>query len=315
MEVAQIGFGRWGQNIYKNLKSIDSITKIYIVDPAIKTFPNLKKLENIIENNEIEAVFISTPAITHFDLTKTMIENDKHVFCEKPLAFSEKEASEIKELIESKKKTFISGHTFLFNDAIDYLKDYINENKLVFSTIFGKYSSFGTNISDTDVLWDFGPHVVSIMNYILGTTPKDFSIHPMSFNKLGKLETCIINLQYEATEVSFELNWLSIKKKREIEFNNLEKLIRWCDVDVDRPIEIYDKIWEENIEPGVYSHFHNISHNIFTPALNLKEPLLNELMYFINSIEEGKYKNLKSGIEFTTDVILTLEKISDSFTN
>ena len=45
MEVAQIGFGRWGQNIYKNLKSIDSITKIYIVDPAIKTFPNLKKLK------------------------------------------------------------------------------------------------------------------------------------------------------------------------------------------------------------------------------------------------------------------------------
>ena len=90
----------------------------------------------------------------------------------------------------------------------------------------------------------------------------------------------------------FELNWLSIKKKREIEFNNLEKLIRWCDVDVDRPIEIYDKIWEENIEPGVYSHFHNISHNILTPALNLKEPLLLS-MYFINSIEEGKYKNLK----------------------
>ena len=101
-----------GAKIYKNLKSIDSITKIYIVDPAIKTFPNLKKLENIIENNEIEAVFISTPAITHFDLTKTMIENDKHVFCE-TLAFSEKEALEIKELIESKKKTFISGHTFI----------------------------------------------------------------------------------------------------------------------------------------------------------------------------------------------------------
>jgi hypothetical protein len=157
------------------------------------------------------------------------------------------------------------------------------------------------------VLWDFGPHVVSISNYIFNSKPNQISVLPISYNNDGRLESCILHLVYGKTNVIYELSWISIKKKREIEFNGYKTLIKWSDVDVDRPIEIYEKEANDKLDPGVYAHYHNIPNSIFTPPISPKEPLSNELRYFVENSMKKEYKNLKSGIEFTKEVIETLE--------
>ena len=310
MNVAQLGFGRWGKNIYNSLNSIDQIDEIFVYDPFIISDTNLKilSLEEIINNKEIEAVFVVTPANTHFELTKTLLLAGKNVFCEKPLCFNKSQVDEIEKIIKDTGKTFISGHTFLFNDTLEFVKNYIDKNQPEFKTVSGKYCSFGTNIADIDVLWDFGPHVVSMSNYIFNSKPDKVNLIPISHTHDGRLESCILKLSYMKINVVFELSWISIKKKREIEFNGYKTLIKWSDVQLDRPIEIYEKNWSDDLDPGAYAHFHNIPNSIFTPPLSPKEPLSNELNYFIKKSTNGEYKNLKSGIEFTRDVIETLEK-------
>lgn len=315
MKVALVGYGRWGKNLYNALNNLENVEEVLVCDPIVKSIETkIKtiKFNEIINDKEINAVVVSSPAKTHFNLTRTLIEADKNVFCEKPLCFTEEEIQILTNLVYDKKKILISGHTFLFNDSIRFLKDYIEQNKLEFKTVFGKYSSYGTNVKDVDVLWDFGPHVISIINFILDSIPYETNIYPISHREDGKLESCYLNLKYKQpeTNVMFELSWLNIDKKREIEFNNYENLIKWNDLEIKKPIQIYEKQFQKEDIDGVFAHFHNIRNKINIPFHNINEPLLNEMKYFIDSIENGQHNNLISGIEFSGEVIKTLSRLS-----
>ena len=200
MKVAVIGYGRWGKNLYNALNKLENVDEVLICDPIFENIESKTKtikFNEIINDKELNAVVVSTPAKTHFDLTKSLLEANKNVFCEKPLCFTEEELQILTNLVHDKKKIFISGHTFLFNDSIRFLKDYIEKNNLEFKTVFGKYSSYGTNVKDVDVLWDFGPHVISIINYILDSTPYETNIYPISHREDGKLESCYLNLKFK----------------------------------------------------------------------------------------------------------------------
>lgn len=316
MNIALVGYGRWGKNLYNALNKIPNIDEIYICDPLIKnTEKSSIKFEEILSNEKINAVVVATPASTHFEITKTLLNSGKNVFCEKPLCFSIQEVKELLDVAFMKEKALLTGHTFLFNDSISYIKEFIRERDLLFKIVSGKYSSFGTNVNDVDVLWDFGPHILSIVNYIFGSSPASSKLIPMSFREDGKLESCFVHLEYDQpkTKVVFELSWLNIDKKREIEFNNYETLLRWNDLEVARPVQIYEKQFnKENVE-GVFEHFHNIQNNITIPSIKSKEPLFNEMKYFIECVDMKRHKNLKSGLEFTFEIIKTLEELSKQY--
>jgi predicted dehydrogenase len=315
MDIALIGYGRWGKNLYNTLNKIETINNIYVCDPTLNEETSKLKilsLEEIKEQKEIKGVVVASPASTHFEITKTFLEAGKHVFCEKPLCFTENELNVLKNLVLDKKLILISGHTFLFNDSIKYLKNHIKKNKLKFRAVFGKYSSYGTNVKDVDVLWDFGPHVISIMNYVFDSKPHETNLYPVSNREDGKLESCYLNLKYEKpqTNVMFELSWLNVDKKREIDFNNYETLIKWDDLKINKPIQIYEKQFQKEEIDGVFAHFHNIENKITVPFHETNEPLVNEMKYFIDSITNEKHTNLISGIEFTEEVIKILFNLS-----
>lgn len=315
MKVAVVGYGRWGKNLYNSLNKLEIVDEVLVCDPileSIETKLKTIKFNEIINDKDIDAVVVSSPAKTHFDLTKSLLEADKNVFCEKPLCFTEKEVQILTNLVHDKKKVFLSGHTFVFNDSIRFLKDYIEENELEFKTVFGKYSSFGTNVKDVNVLWDFGPHVISIMNFVLNSVPNEVNLYPISNREDGQLESCYLNLKYKKpkTNVMFELSWLNIDKKREIDFNNYETLIKWDDLEIKKPIQIYEKQFQKEDIDGVFAHFHNIRNKITVPFHETNEPLVNEMKYFIDSIKNNQHNNLISGIEFSGEVIKTLSKLS-----
>ncbi len=57
-------------------------------------------LENFF--SEIDAVYIASPHLTHYDYTKKSLEKLKHVLCEKPLVLDYEECSELYDLAEQK---------------------------------------------------------------------------------------------------------------------------------------------------------------------------------------------------------------------
>ncbi len=99
-----IGWGYWGPKIGRNLDSLAQASLAMVADqdshrlarlaasqPWIRTTPQAKE----IFNSEIDAVVISTPVRTHFQLAREALLHDKHVLVEKPLTNSVAEAEEL----------------------------------------------------------------------------------------------------------------------------------------------------------------------------------------------------------------------------
>ena len=88
--------------------------------------------EDILNNKNIDIVYISTPATLHEELTIKALKQKKHVLCEKPSALSFKSAKKIINESKNSNKAFLQGFMFQFHPQYDYVK------KLLAEGIIGK---------------------------------------------------------------------------------------------------------------------------------------------------------------------------------
>ena len=99
-----IGFGNWGERIYKSLNE-DNLFKIkYICRKRKSLFKKKLNKIKIVDsykeaiNDNISAVFIASPSETHFKIAKYALEKNKNVFVEKPICFTVEEYLILKEI-------------------------------------------------------------------------------------------------------------------------------------------------------------------------------------------------------------------------
>jgi 1,5-anhydro-D-fructose reductase (1,5-anhydro-D-mannitol-forming) len=131
-----IGFGKMGQIRAQALEKSDRAQVLSVYDekalPGSLIYAISKNVMQIINNPEIDSVFICTPNYLNKSLTNQALEAGKHVFCEKPPAFN---SHEVKEIIRTEKKTgkkLMYGFNHRHHQSIQHMK------KLIESKVFGK---------------------------------------------------------------------------------------------------------------------------------------------------------------------------------
>ena len=138
--IAQIGVGYWGPNILRNLvassrchvKTVADLSEerrafVSSAHPSVATSANA---DEIIADGEIDAVVLATPAATHFDLAMRALRAGKHVLIEKPFATKVSEVDAIAAAAEKSGRVAMAAHTFVFNDAVRYLKKIMDSGDL-----------------------------------------------------------------------------------------------------------------------------------------------------------------------------------------
>ncbi len=111
--MAQIGVGYWGPNLLRNLvankrcwvKRVADLSKerLHYVKTLYPAIEVTEEADQIFQDLNIEAVVISTPASTHFDLAmKSPLEKGNTFLVEKPLAKSVREVEQIAKCSEEK---------------------------------------------------------------------------------------------------------------------------------------------------------------------------------------------------------------------
>ena len=178
MNIGVIGAGYWGPNLIRNfaeietaqLKSVCDLRKDRL-DAILKRYPTTTVTRNykeVLANPNIDAVVIATPVASHYSLVKESLVRNKHVLVEKPLALKTSECEELIELAAQKSKVLMVGHTFIYNDAVNMLKDYMVRGEL--GDILYLYSqrlNLGRIRQDINAMWNFAPHDVSIVLHLL----------------------------------------------------------------------------------------------------------------------------------------------------
>ena len=102
-----LGLGRMGRTFANAIKETSNSKLISVASKSENVFDNFKNdtYENVINNKEIDAIYISSLNNTHADLIKKTIQKKKFVLCEKPISTNLNDLNSIVTL--SKKKNYL----------------------------------------------------------------------------------------------------------------------------------------------------------------------------------------------------------------
>jgi predicted dehydrogenase len=327
-----IGCGYWGANLVRNFYNTNNC-EIKIVaeassarqDFVAKNYPEIQitsEYTDLLKDKEIDAIIVATPASNHFQIAKESLNAGKHVFVEKPLALTSKDAEELVELAEKKKKTLMVGHTVIYNEPIKKVKEFIDSGEI--GEIYYAYASrvnLGKVRSDVNVMWNLAPHDVSVLLYLLNKKPVKVTAKGFSYIQENIEDVVYLNISFEKNiNAQIHLSWLDPNKRRDITIVGSKKMLVYDDISPER-IKIYDKgIDKQNKHAylGEYKDFAEYqliqrAGDITIPKVTINEPLKIECQHFIECICSNKEP--LTGGRSALDVVRILEAADTSLKN
>src|ERR1022692_1257413 len=303
--LAQFGCGYWGPNLLRNFSALPNCSVKYVVDSSAerrafveRNFPKTAAVEScdsVLDDAEVKAVVIATPAGTHFALTKQALRAGKHAFVEKPLATKASEVEELEKCAAERNLVVMAGHTFIYNSAVRYVKQLIDAGELgEIRYIYSQRLNLGRIRADIDALWNFAPHDISIIQYWLGDpAPLSVSRRGMAYMQDGIDDVVFLSLTYPGKIMAnIHVSWLDPQKVRKMIVVGSKKMVVYDDV-ADDKIAIYDKGIDRRAVLGEHMDFDNPrppefnyrSGDILLPQVKFVEPLRVEAEHFIDSIK------------------------------
>ena len=127
--VGIIGSGRIAKRFIPEAKVVNGITVTSVYDPnsdCADTFaaqfgmwPYKSSLDDFLNN--IEAVYIASPHLTHYSYAKAALSAGKHVLCEVPLTLSQSEAKELYDYAEAHNLVLLEANKTAFCPSFNHL--------------------------------------------------------------------------------------------------------------------------------------------------------------------------------------------------
>lgn len=167
LRVGVFGVGHLGKFHLNNWKDIKGVELTGFFDPdeqaaaAVSATYGLERFTDPLALiNACDAVDVVAPTNFHYDLCSMAIRNGRHVFVEKPLAFTMEEARQLVELVREMNIKFQVGHVERFNPA--YLATVGLQLKPVFIEVH-RLAQFNPRGTEVSVILDLMIHDIDII--------------------------------------------------------------------------------------------------------------------------------------------------------
>lgn len=334
INIAIIGCGHWGPNFIRNFNQEQEACLYEVCDVTPGRLEYVQQIaphvrvssdyNQLLKNDEIDAVVISSPAATHYGIAKECLLKDKHVLVEKPLATEVDLAEEIVELARKRKKILMVGHTFKYNPAVQKMKQFIKNKELgQIYYVYSRRTNLGPLRRDVSAMWDLAPHDISILSYLLEAQPCEVVAKGQKYLQHNLEDVTFITLTYPGGILAnIHVSWLDPRKVREVTVVGDEKMMVFDDLNIAEPIRIYDKKVVKKKFKQDYSSFEEFQMiikdgSVFMPKVQMEEPLKIECKHFLDCVRNGK-KPLTDGqdgvevVRVLTAVQKSLERNGDT---
>ena len=321
INIGVIGIGRFGINYLRAFNQLDDANVSWICSRSRNTLDKAKNelglsakatkdYKDILADKDIDAVAITTPAITHYKIAKEALLAGKHVIVEKPATTSSKECEDLISMSKRKNKVFMAAHIHRYNPGIQKLKEDIDSGK------FGKinfihYTHLGNGPVRTDInaLWDFFPHTLTICNYLFDQIPVSVSANGACFLREKIEDIVAVNLKYKnGAYVTATGSWLYPFKRMDFVVSGEKLFAAFDDYAKKEKLKYYNnapkmKDGKPTIEDKGY----------MSPYIEETKPLVLELKHFLECIRNNKEP--LTGGEEALKVIKILEYAQKSLDN
>ena len=180
LKIGVLGAGHLGKihlRLIKELSAEYELVGFYDPDPSaaalVQSQLNIPQFNSIASLMEVcEVVDIVTPTVSHFDCAVKALRLSKHVFIEKPLANSIKEAQQMIGLAKEADVKVQVGHVERFNPAFIAAKDFIKQPMFIETHRLAQFNPRGTDVS---VVLDLMIHDIDIVLSVVKSSVRKIS--------------------------------------------------------------------------------------------------------------------------------------------
>jgi len=297
LRVAVVGAGYWGPNLIRNFSEAPGGDVVAVADLSAdrlvairKRFPAVRTVTDhrlLFADPAIDAVCLATPISTHRLLAEEAFAAGKHVFVEKPLAGSVADAEAIVRAASRAGRTLMVGHTFVYNPAVVTVRALLAAGALgPVQYIDSQRVNLGLHQFDFNVLWDLGPHDVSIVLYWLAEEPDWVQCTGGCFIQPGIEDVAFLTMGFPSGAIAHaHLSWLAPSKLRTMTVVGARKMAVYDDVQAVEKVKVYDH-GVDSLSPDELRRSYRAG-DIHSPRVPVTEALQIEVRHFIDCVRTG----------------------------
>ncbi len=281
--LAIVGAGYWGPNLVRTALATPAFRLDWLCDLQVErargvlgsytTVRVTSSYDSILADPNVAAVAIATPAATHFDLVRSALEAGKHVMVEKPLTPTAAEGEKLAELARRSGLVLMCDHTYCYTPAVRRIRELIRGGEIgEVQFVDSVRINLGLVQPDVDVLWDLGPHDLSILDFVLPEDVVPVAVAAHTSDPIGARRACVAYLSVWLSNGALahvHVNWLSPTKIRTTVFGGSRRTIVWDDTNPARRLAVHDR-------------------GVDTPALPEREALMSVMAEFGAAIGERR---------------------------
>lgn len=291
-KVAAVGCGQWGRNIVRNLSQLGALSAVS--DLCTNTATEFssrydvpaRRFEELLEDEEIEALAIATPAAFHALHSRQALEAGKHVFVEKPLAMNVPDGQVLATLARERQRVLMVGHVLRYHPVVRKLLQEVRSGRLgTVRHIYSRRLSLGRFRTEEDVLWSLAPHDISIILAIFGDLPQRVSAHGRPILNSHIADIARVHLDFaNGVTADVAVSWLNPVKEHKLVLIG------------SRAQAVFDDAarWPEKLQ--IFDHGIDVSSGAVRvvradPVLvrvDEKEPLREECAHFLSCVTASK---------------------------
>jgi predicted dehydrogenase len=269
------------------------------------------RLERILGDPGVDAVVLATPAETHYEMAMSVLEAEKHVYVETPLAMAAELADDLTILGHARRRIVMCGHSCLYSRPVRAVKRIIDAGTLGdIYCISSSRVSLGLSEPAASVIWDLGPHDFSILLYWLGEVPASVRAVGRDAVVEGVADVAFVAMHFASgIVVNVELSWLAPSKLGRTVVVGSERMVVYEDRGPE-PVRLFDcgVIDRGPVTVGQYPA--GRTGVMVSPSIESYEPLESQLSDFVQAIRAGDLMEAQTTL--ARDVVRIAEAADES---
>lgn len=301
VQVAVVGVGGWGKNLARNYAQIPHAKLRYIcdldqakLDQLAPQYPGTRMtrdLAEVLADPQVQAVVLATTGPTHYPLGRRVLESGKDLYVEKPFVLEVAHARELISLAEQRERVLMVGHLLEYHPIVVRLRQMITSGELgEIYYVYAQRLNLGTIREDENALWNFAPHDISSILYMLGQEPTDVAARGQCYLQKNIEDVVFLSLNFGNKAMAhIQVSWLDPHKVRKITVVGSRKMAVFDDLDANEKLRIYDKGAKINTEYDTFAEYIGLRFgDITVPYIKMGEPLRLECLHFLECVQTRK---------------------------
>ena len=300
LKIGIIGCGYWGPNLVRafveipeaSVRAVSDLNTARLEHIAVR-HPQIEHL--VVDHRQLfdlglDAVVVSTPPDTHYEIVRSCLERGLDVFVEKPLATGSRHALQLVELAERHDRILMVGHIGVYNPAVRALKQMVDGGELgEIRYIDAVRVGLGLFNPTMNVIWDLAPHDLAILMFLLGESPWTVSTRGMACVQEAIEDVAYVTLTFPSGILAHaRMSWLDPSKTRRITVVGSKKMAVYDDLESLEKVKVYDKSVNAIRQTDTFGESQFAYHygSVVSPYIHFDEPLRLECLHFLRCVSD-----------------------------